>query len=420
MKTPRFGLKARFVAACLILVSISTAGYFVAVAQYIEFLEAELQELRLVEELAEYVSAYELDPQATGPRGTGLSSYAVPKGGNGLLLPEPLRGMKPGLHDDIHINGREVAAARADVAGARLYVVLDMEPVEQLELRFMTLAWASVLVSWAAAVALALWLARLVLRPVTQLASLVAAANPGDGKLRLEPVFGDREIGQIAKAFDRFMERIEAFISREQAFTEDASHELRTPLAVIDSTVQLLVADVDLSESARTRIQRILRAVQQMQMLIEAMLFLAREEGSYPAEQLPMHQLAREIVDSQRELIGTKPVELKVSAAPTVVHAPRGMAACVIANLLLNAIHYTERGSIELEVKPAGLAVQDSGIGIPPADLGRIFERRFRGAHSRGLGLGLYLVKRICDRLGWTVRVSSVEGSGTRIDVLFG
>jgi signal transduction histidine kinase len=90
-----------------------------------------------------------------------------------------------------------------------------------------------------------------------------------------------------------------------------------------------------------------------------------------------------------------------------------------IRNLLLNGIHYTEPGRIEVRVEPGRLSVQDTGIGIPPQDLERIFERRFRGTQSRGLGLGLYLVKRICDRLDWQVEVTSRSEQGARFDLFF-
>jgi signal transduction histidine kinase len=291
--------------------------------------------------------------------------------------------------------------------------------LEQLEERFIALAAACALVSWLAAIALALWLAQRVMRPVSQLADLVKEWRPGDHQRRLTPQFGDQEIGMIATAFDGFIERMEAFVAREQAFTEDASHELRTPLAVIDSASQLLADDPQLPATARERVQRILRAVQQMQMLIEALLFLAREDGQHASEEMALHQLVADIADNHRELIGSKSLELALSTIPTVLRAPRGMANCVISNLLLNAIHYTERGRIEVRVEPGRLSVQDTGIGIPPQDLERIFERRFRGTQSRGLGLGLYLVKRICDRLDWQVEVTSRSEQGARFDLFF-
>ncbi len=89
------------------------------------------------------------------------------------------------------------------------------------------------------------------------------------------------------------------------------------------------------------------------------------------------------------------------------------MVACVVNNLLLNAVNFTQSGSISVNLTPGELTVRDTGIGIPPQDLSRIFERRYRGAQSRGLGLGLYLVSRICDRLGWVIETETSEGRGT-------
>ncbi|TDU28487.1 signal transduction histidine kinase [Panacagrimonas perspica] len=419
MPTIRLGLRARFIAACLLLVSFSTAGYYMAVSQFIEFLEAELRDTTLLGELDEFVRTYEHDPQIPGPRAQGLSSYVLPAGEHPSTLPEILRTLPPGAYEDIVMDGKEVAIARQDVKGARLYVVLDMQRIEDLEEHFVSLAWVCALISWGAAVALALWLARRVLQPVTELAHLVGTLKPGDPTLRLAPRFDDAEIGVIATALDRFMERMEAFISREQAFTEDASHELRTPLAVIDSSAQILAEDPDLSAPAHERVRRILRAAQQMQMLIEALLFLAREEGAYAAEELHLHQLLRDVAENYSEMAAAKNLELSIHSAPAVINAPRGMAACVISNLLINAIHYTDRGRVEVLLEPGRLVVVDTGIGIAPDELGRVFERRFRGSHSRGLGLGLYLVKRICDRLGWRTNVESSPEKGTRFEVLF-
>lgn len=412
----RFGLRARFVAACLLLVSFSTAGYYMAVAQFIEFLEAELRDTTLLGELDEFARTYEHDPSIPGPRAQGLSSYVLPAGVHASTLPKHLRDLQPGSYQEFMLDGAEVSAARQDVNGAQLYVVLDMERIEDMERHFVSLAWICALISWSAAVILALWLARRVLKPVTQLAALVGTLEPGQ-PARLAAQFDDPEIGLIATALDRFVERMESFVSREQAFTEDASHELRTPLTVIDSAAQILAEDPQLGPAARERVQRILRATQQMRMLIEALLFLAREQGVYADTQVPLHTLLREVSETYCEMAAAKSLELSIRTEPTIVSAPRGMAACVMNNLLINAVHYTERGCVEVELRPGRLVVRDTGIGIAPDDLGRVFERRFRGERSRGLGLGLYLVKRICDRLGWRVNVTSTTGRGTTFEV---
>ena len=412
----RLGLRARFIAACLLLVSFSTAGYYLAVAQFIEFLEAELRDTTLLGELDEFARTYEHDPSIPGPRAQGLSSYVLAPGAHISELPAHLRKLQPGAYQELMLDGVEVSVARQDVNGAQLYVVLDMQRIEDMERHFVSLAWVCALISWSAAVILALWLARRVLNPVSQLAAMVGSLEPGQ-PARLAPQFADPEIGVIATALDRFVERMASFVSREQAFTEDASHELRTPLAVIDSAAQILAEDSQLTPATQERVQRILRATQQMRMLIEALLFLAREQDAHPAVQVPLHTLVRDVADTYGELAAAKNLELSIRAEPTVVSTPRGMAECVISNLLINAIHYTERGHVDVELRPGRLTVRDTGIGIAPDDLGRVFERRFRGEHSRGLGLGLYLVKRICDRLGWTVRVTSATGKGTTFEV---
>jgi signal transduction histidine kinase len=115
--------------------------------------------------------------------------------------------------------------------------------------------------------------------------------------------------------------------------------------------------------------------------------------------------------------VGARSVEVSVAVEPVVVRGSPVMVACVVNNLLLNAMHFTQQGSIEVILSPDTLTVRDTGLGIPPEDLSRIFERRYRGAESRGLGLGLYLVNRICDRLGWAIETQSRAGQGTTFKI---
>lgn len=104
---------------------------------------------------------------------------------------------------------------------------------------------------------------------------------------------------------------------------------------------------------------------------------------------------------------------LEVDAEPTRVQGPPALIASVVHNLVANALHHTERGWVRVSLRDRVLTVADTGLGIPPEDLERIFERRFRGRTSAGLGLGLYLVRRITLRLGWEIGVESTS-SGTR------
>lgn len=414
MKKLRLSLRARLVVAILLIVSISTAGFYYAVGQFIEFRESEIINRELAQELHEFAH----DPSWPGSSKTGIKTYIVSPQDIGSLPPR-LRSLAPGLHNAIQLEGGEYAVGREDVNGKRFYVLMDFAPVEALEARFVTLAWACTIASWSTAVLMALWLSNLVLRPVSRLAAMVAELEPTQRHSRLAEQFDDREIGLIANAFDHFLAQLDDFVTREQAFTEDASHELRTPLTIVLNAAQLLEEEPHLTAIGHKRLQRILRAAKQMQTLIEALLFLAREEGDVTIEDLAVDLLAQEAALSIHDMVEQKGLLLHVSTTATQIHAPRGMVNCVINNLLVNAVHYTSQGQIELQVVPGRMSVQDTGGGIPPQDIEHIFEHRYRGAQSHGHGLGLYLVKRICDRLGWIVEVSSVPGVGTRFDVKF-
>jgi signal transduction histidine kinase len=126
-----------------------------------------------------------------------------------------------------------------------------------------------------------------------------------------------------------------------------------------------------------------------------------------------LDQIVKEGVELVAASAAAKSLTIIVEADPVLVRGSAVMIACVVNNLLLNAVNFTDHGVIEVKLTAAELVVRDTGIGIPPGDLARIFERRYRGPQSRGLGLGLYLVSRICARLAWTMEAESAEGSGT-------
>jgi len=90
----------------------------------------------------------------------------------------------------------------------------------------------------------------------------------------------------------------------------------------------------------------------------------------------------------------------------------------VIANLIRNAISYTEHGHIAICLDERGVSVKDTGIGIPKEQIQRIFDRYYVGT-AGGEGIGLSLVKRICGRYGWNIDIDSQEGSGTLIRLSF-
>jgi signal transduction histidine kinase len=357
--------------------------------------------------------------QAPPPSSSGLTGFIVRTPADLVALPPELRPLSNGVHEDILIRDHTYFVAVDATASSRLYLLLDTAHVEALEGSVVTVAAVVGLLALGLSAVSGFALARAVMRPVTELASDVSRLEPSRRNERLGNRFSNREVGVIAAAFDDYMERLDRVLEREHAFTEDASHELRTPLAIIASAAELLLEEPALSQAGRERILRIRRATTQMQSLIEALLFLARGESDAAATQpCALDQIVREAVEIVATGAAVKSLQLNVEVEPVVVAGAPVMVACVVNNLLLNAVNFTQEGFIDVKLTQTELTVRDTGIGIPPKDLSRIFERRYRGAQSRGLGLGLYLVSRICQRLGWTIQSSSAEGSGTIFRIL--
>ncbi len=419
MKLAELSLHARFIAAIMLVVLVLSGGFLYAVDRFTQLLEAELLQRTMASELRRFATAYAHDPRARPPQADGFSANVVPESALDSLPPR-LRRLPPGLHDDVKIGGREYFVGREDVSGHRLYLLLDVEHVEELEAHLITVAVAGFLVASLVALGVAISLSRMVLHPVTTLSRRVAGLVPGQRGAKLGTGVGDRQVGIIADAFDAYLERLDDFVDRERAFVGDASHELRTPLAVVVSAALLLTEDGTLSPAAHERAERIARAGARMQQMIEALLSLAREKDEAEARPCAMDEVVQDAAQAYAEPLEKRGLSmtLDLAAAQTVL-APPGMVVSIVDNLIGNAVHHASHGAIQVSLQPGKLIVQNAGPGIAPEALPRIFERGQRGPDSHGLGLGLHIVRRMCVYLGWDIQVHSTPGAWTRFELSF-
>lgn len=212
--------------------------------------------------------------------------------------------------------------------------------------------------------------------------------------------------------------------ARERDFTRDASHELRTPLTVIRVASDLIAHDDGLSTASRRSLARIQDAVAGMEAVIDALLLLARsEQTALDAEDVAVrdvveHELARiQPLARHKELV----LQLDVEAEP-VLHAPPRVLPVMLGNLLTNAVRFTDAGGVVVRLRADAVEVEDSGIGMDAATLARAFEPFYRGQGEQyvGPGLGLSIAHRLGQRCGWTLRLESTPGEGTRATILFG
>lgn len=270
---------------------------------------------------------------------------------------------------------------------------------------------------FAFAVILGYWIANRAMLPLSKLAKLVSTSRPDALPKDFASHYPANEIGVLAHSLQATLTRIDAFIQREQNFTRDASHELRSPLAVATGAVELLNQQA-LEGMPRQQLARAEYATIQMQQILDTLLALAREvTPDTHHSQVQLLPIIENCILQHAYLLQGREVDVSVDVAPnTVVNAHQGVMNILLANLISNAFRYVQRGQIWIAYTDNQLSVKDTGQGMP-VDLGpSVLEHRVKGPDSVGLGIGLSLVKRLCDHYGYALCFDSTP-SGTEIKI---
>ena len=237
--------------------------------------------------------------------------------------------------------------------------------------------------------------------------------------------------GAVLALFDLTpIRRLEA-VRRD--FVANVSHELRTPLTIVGGFAETL-QDPDLPSDKRTQFARtIVSNAQRMQRIVDELLDLSRIESGHwqpHPQSTRLADVAAEVFARVADTARLKGVTLETNVRPNaeLVYADRTALEQILLNLVENAMRHTASGRITIETAPenAGvlLTVADTGSGISPEHLPRIFERFYRADSGRsreagGTGLGLAIVKHLVEAHGGSVRAESTVGVGTRIVILF-
>jgi signal transduction histidine kinase len=269
----------------------------------------------------------------------------------------------------------------------------------------------------------------------------VAAARAGERVDALEIDLGDATLeltarplaegGAVLALFDvtrmRKLERV------RRDFVANVSHELKTPLTVVGGVAETLADESLTNEERRRFAEMILGNTRRMQRLVDDLLDLSRIEsgGWRPAPAATdLRSTVSEVFAAVREKAATARVELKAdiaSEAATPWVDPVALRQ-IVGNLVDNAVRHTTGGEVvvyaQRNATGVHVRVRDTGDGIAPEHLSRIFERFYRvdPARSRaagGTGLGLAIVRHLVEAHGGSVSAESVVGRGTTISVFF-
>jgi len=249
---------------------------------------------------------------------------------------------------------------------------------------------------------------RYTLKPLRKVSESAAAISPRALHARLQVNAVPAEIAPLVNSFNRVLERLEQGYRVQQGFLATAAHELKTPLALIRAQIELTDKGGE-RDSLLSDIQHMTRQVQQLLLLAET-----SEQQNYIFAVVDPRDVGAEAVGYLRRMADAANVRLTLRADGPVApwQADPATLFTLLKNLLENAIQHAPEGSeVCVTIGTAALTVRDSGPGVAPEQMARMFERFWRGAHRRdhGAGLGLSICQEIAGAHGWTLAAQRME-----------
>lgn len=422
MTNTRTSLRQRMLAGLLgyaVLLTVAVAFHGFIVNEHAEHL---VWQSLLDNELDHILDRRREDPDF---RWVDTDSMALYDGRKPGSIPPELRGLSPGVHDGVYIGESERVVMVREVDGYPLMLALDISDLEDRELDMaLTVAGSALTLILLLALAIAWGVNRLV-RPLGLMAKHIADLRPDRMGKRI-PIdsAASSELVVIADALNDYLRRNDQYVERERVFIDSASHELRTPIAVIGGASSIALEDPDLSGKTRHQLQRIHRTTKAVEQLITLLLVLAKDplRLAQTSDRIALDQLLPEIIEDHRHLTTGKDLLLTLGPLPSCeIVAPLPIVQTAIGNLLRNAIENSDRGEIVVRLtEDALVTIEDPGHGMTPEEIGAIYAQLARGGGERGGGgIGIDLISRICEHLGWRLEFFSGPDAGTRTSLWF-
>lgn len=326
------------------------------------------------------------------------------------------------------MTGKEVGVVRVWAYGSDL--LLTQRDKSFRDSSFEAIALAAV-ASVVLAVLMGLVFSRALTRPVRAISQAAQRIKEGDLTAR-SGLSGDDDLGQLGETFDDMAESLERDRELERRLTSDVAHELRTPLMSILATVEAMQDEV--LPCDQEHLALVSSETKRLSRLVDSMLRLSRlENGSVRLDIIPVDVVAlvRGIATSHQALLEDMGLEMAfenlTGRDELDVELDRDTVTQAVTNIISNAMRYTPApGKVTVRVAAdedgALVSVSDTGIGIAPEDLDRVFGRFWRAEESRnrvagGLGVGLAVTKEIVDRHHGMINVESEQGVGTTFTI---
>lgn len=396
----------------LISLALAISFYTITIS-----IEKQLIAETLSTELQDYITHYQADPSIPLPDNTIIRTFVTTAEDTNTA--KLIRDLKIGLHHIQFENKQYYAEVKFDNE-LRFIMLYDDKNIRYRENLLRIFLIIGVLSMTLLSALLGFWLAKRIISPVAELANRVKDLSPENYKIPLAKDFSNDEVGELARDFDTYLQRLSDFIQREQFFTSDVSHELRTPLTIIEGATDILLSDTKLDNTIKSPVERIARSVHDMSEFVSALLLLAREnEDNVTDSNCEIADVIKKVIEGHQHLLKYKAIEIQADIKSKInLPFECTLLHIVLANLVQNAIFYTEQGQIIIELDEKGISIKDTGIGISEEKLQKIFDRYYSGS-KQGEGIGLSLVKRICSKYHWEISIESEQGQGSIFKLSF-
>ena len=262
--------------------------------------------------------------------------------------------------------------------------------------------------------------------PLQAVADDMARIVPEDLSRRIATPTGQQDVTELATIINGMLDRVEHAHHTLGSFTADASHELRTPLTHIRARVQWCLGEQRTDEEVQEALVAIQREVDRTTKMVDDLLLIARGENrqlSIDREEFDLAEVVHEVEEITHAMADGKEISVSgVADGPLLAVGDANRTRQVLLNLASNAVRYTLSGSVRFATEQSDTmvcaSVQDTGIGISPEQMERIFDRFYSGDPSRsralgGAGLGLTIAKVLAELQGGRIEVSSESERGS-------
>jgi signal transduction histidine kinase len=304
--------------------------------------------------------------------------------------------------------------------------------VDAAESELLIKGLAAVLVISVVGVAGAYLVAGRALRPLHRVTATAQRLSGETLDQRIRYDGADDEVAELAATFDAMLDRLNESFDSQKRFVANASHELRTPLAVMRTEIEVTLSDPDADVAEYRRMATVVRdASERANALVEALLVLARTDaqaGRRLVKKVPadLSECAAAAIASMQREIGRLNLSVESDLKPAPVVGDPGLLERLAGNLVENAVRYNHlQGQLWLRTSSdeqrATLVVGNTGFEVEPGDVPGLFEPFRRGGRertgARGSGLGLSIVRAVCDAHGGTVSAVALDGGGLEVTV---